>query len=210
MDNFFMNMLIGILLIAWGLGLMAFGLWVFYAVLPVWYGMFGGLMGFFLGVWMTGGSTGWFGNLLTWGLAIAGALLFAFMAYQLEPYRRVLAGILMGFSLGSLVAVVFGGGAFFTAIFGGIGAVIFAVLVPLFFDPMIIVGSSFSGAALVMDGIYMIVPLGLFLDRTNAAGNGNFLAIVTWIVLGAVGLGWQLANLRKWVTAQVAVSGKSA
>ena len=78
---------------------------------------------------------------------------------------------------------------------------IFAVLVPLFFDPMIIVGSSFSGAALVMDGIYMIVPLGLFLDRTNAAGNGNFLAIVTWIVLGAVGLGWQLANLRKWVTA---------
>ena len=46
----------------------------------------------------------------------------------------------------------------------------------------------------------MIVPLGLFLDSTNAAGNGNFLAIVPWSVLGAVGLGWQLANLRKWVT----------
>ncbi|MCL4857826.1 MAG: hypothetical protein KJZ93_00400 [Caldilineaceae bacterium] len=197
-----MNIFLGILLIVWGLGLMAFGLWLFYALLPVWYGLFGGLLGFFLGAWMTGGATGWAGSMLAWTLAIVGAALFAVLAYQLEPFRRILAGLLMGFSLGSLLALLFGGGAFFTFLFGGIGALIFAILVPLFFDPMIIVGSSFSGAALLMDGAYLLLPfLGFFLDRTNAANNGNILAIVVYIVLGAVGLGWQLSNLKRWVQA---------
>jgi hypothetical protein len=195
-----MDILLGILLIVWGLGLMAFGLWIFYALLPLWYGMFGGLLGFFIGSWMTGGANGWFGNLLTWTLVIVGAALFAGLAYQLEPFRRVLAGLLMGFSFGSLLALVFGGGAFLTILFGGVGALIFAVLVPLFFDPMIVAGSSFSGAALVMDGAFLILPfLGLFLDRANSANNGNFLAIVLWIVLGIVGLLWQLSHLSRWV-----------
>ncbi len=50
-----MNILIGILLLVWGLGLMAFGLWVFYALLPLWYGMFGALAGFYIGSLITGG-----------------------------------------------------------------------------------------------------------------------------------------------------------
>jgi len=205
-----MNILLGILLVAWGLGLMAFGLWVFYALLPLWYGMFGGLLGFFIGTWITGGTTGWFGSILIWTLAVVGAALFAGLAYQLEPFRRVLAGLLMGFSLGSLLAILFGGGAFLTILFGGIGALIFAVLVPLFFDPMIIVGSAFSGAALLMDGIFLILPfLGFLVDRTNAANNGNFLAIVVYLALGVVGMVWQLSNLQRWVKAELATSGRT-
>jgi hypothetical protein len=200
-----MNILLGALLVVWGLALMAYGLWLFYALLPIWYGMFGALVGFFIGAWMTGGGGGWFANTLTWTLAIVGAALFAGLAYQFEPFRRVLAGLIMGFSLGSLLAVAFGGGIFFTILFGGIGALIFAVLVPLFFDPMIIVGSAFSGAALVMDGLLLILPfLGLFLDRTNSFTQGGFLAITIYLVLGVLGLAWQLSNLRKWVV-QVAV-----
>lgn len=201
-----MDILLGILLIVWGLGLMAFGLWVFYALLPLWYGMFGGLLGFFIGAWITGETTGWFGSILIWTLAIVGAVLFAVLAYQLEPFRRVMAGLIMGFSLGSLLAIFFGGGAFFTILFGGIGALIFAVLVPLFFDPMIVVGSSFSGAALVMDGALLILPfLGWFLDR----GSGNFLPILAYIVLGAIGLGWQLSNLSRWVQAAAYAPAKT-
>lgn len=193
-----MDILFGVLLVVWGLALMAFGLWLFYALLPLWYGMFGALLGFVVGDWMTG--DGWFGGVLTWTLAILGAALFAVLAYRLEPFRRILAGLLMGFGLGSLLATLFGGGVFLTAMFGGVGALIFAVLVPLFFDPMIVVGSSFSGAALVMDGALLILPfLGFLLDRVNAAGSGRILPIVVYIVLGAVGLAWQLSNLRRWV-----------
>lgn len=190
---------------------MGFGLWVFYALLPLWYGMFGALAGFFIGDWITGASSGWFGNVLTWTLAIVGAAVFAGLAFKLEPFRRILAGLLMGFSLGSLLAALFGGGVFLIALLGGIGALIFAVLVPLFFDPMIVVGSSFSGAALVMDGLYMVLPfLGLFLNRGNAANNGNIMAIVVYIVLGAVGLAWQLSHLRSWVKAEISAQGATA
>lgn len=204
-----MNILIGILLVIWGLGLMAFGLWLFYALLPLWYGLFGGLAGYGLASWIFG-SPGWFGNVLIWVFAIIGAALFAGLSYQLEPYRRILAGVLMGFSLGALLAGLFGGGAFLVALFGIVGAVIFGVLVPLFFDPMIIIGSSYSGAALVMDGAFLILPMfGLFLDRTNAVGNGSFVAIVVWIVLGTVGLGWQLSNLTRWVQTQPVAVGSA-
>lgn len=192
-----MNILIGVLLVAWGLGLMAFGLWLFYALLPLWYGLFGAMAGFAIGAMITSG--GWVGNVLAWTLAILGAALFAGMSYKLEPYRRIVIGLLMGFSLGAALAGLFGGGVFFTALFGGIGAVIFAILVPLYFDPMIVVGSSFSGAALVMDGALLILPfLAFLLDRSGAATAGRFLPIVVYIVLGAVGMGWQLVNLKKW------------
>ncbi|MCC6170147.1 MAG: hypothetical protein IT329_23210 [Caldilineaceae bacterium] len=205
-----MDILVGILLVVWGVALMAFGLWLFYALLPLWYGLFGGVAGFTIGTWMTGGANGWLGGTLTWTLAIVGAALFAALAYSLEPFRRILAGLLMGFSLGSLVAALFGGGVFVTMLFGGVGALIFAVLVPLFFDPLIVVGSSFSGAALVMDGLYLILPfLGFALNRTNAANQSNWLAIVVYIVLGAVGLAWQLSNLRRWVQAEGYALGRS-
>lgn len=205
-----MNILLGILLIVWGLGLMAMGLWIFYTLLPLWYGLFGALLGYFVGAWLTGSGNGWFGNVLSWTLAIGGAVLFAGLAYQLEPYRRVLAGLLMGFSLGSLVAGLFGGGTVFTLLFGGIGALIFAVLVPLFFDPMIVAGSSFSGAALIMDGAVLILPfLGFLLNRTNAANSGNFLPIVVYIVLGFVGLSWQLSHIKSWVHPQTLAPAKA-
>ncbi len=65
---------------------------------------------------------------------------------------------------------------------------------------MIIVGSSFSGAALVMDGALLILPfLAFLLDRSGAAP-GRFLPIVVYIVLGAA-MGWQFVNLRRWVGA---------
>ena len=195
-----MNFLLGILLVDWGIGLMAFGLWLFYALLPLWYGLFGGLVGFMVGSWLTGWANGWFGSLMVWIIAIAGALLFAALAYQLEPFRRLLAGLLMGFGVGSLLASVFGGGTFLTLLFGGIGAVVFAVLVLVIFDAMIVVGSSFTGAALLMDGVFLMLPfLGFLFDRTNSANNGNFLAIVVYIALGVVGLGWQMTNLQRWV-----------
>lgn len=206
-----MNILLGILLIVWGVGLMAMGLWIFYTLLPLWYGLFGALLGFFVGAWLTGGGNGWFGSVLSWTFAIGGAALFAGLAYQLEPYRRVLAGLLMGFSLGSLVAALFGGGTILTILLGVIGALIFAVLVPVFFDPMIVAGSAFSGAALIMDGAFLILPfLGFLLNRNNAAYSGNFLPFVVYVVLGFVGLSWQLSHIKSWAQAKTLVPAGAA
>jgi hypothetical protein len=198
-----MNILLGILLIVWGLGLMAFGLWLFYTLLPFWYGLFGAVVGFYIGAWITGSSTGWFASLVVWLFAIGGAVVFAGLSYGIEPIRRVLAGILIGFAFGALLAALFGGGTVLTIILGVIGAVIFAVLVPLFFDPLVVVGSAVSGAALVMDGLFLIIPsLGFLVDRANAANDGNFWAIVVWIVLAALGILWQWSNISRWVQAE--------
>lgn len=198
-----MNFLTGVLLIVWGITLMGFGLMLYYTLLPLWYGLFGALVGFFVGDWLMGGGSGWFGNLVIWLFAIGGAALFAFAAYQLEPYRHLLAGVLMGFAVGDLLATLFGGGMFITVLLGVIGALVFAVLVSSLFNPLLVAGSSIAGAALVMDGAYMILPfLGFFVDRTNAANDGNFWAIVTWIVLALIGFGWQWSNLNRWVHAE--------
>lgn len=198
-----MSILVGILLIVWGIALMGFGLMLYYTLLPLWYGLFGGLVGFFVGDWLMGGGNGWFGNLVVWLFAIGGAAIFALAAYQLEPYRHILAGILMGFAVGEMLALLFGGGAFLTVLLSVIGAVVFAALAVNLFNPLLVAGSSIAGAALVMDGVYLILPfLGFFVDRTNAANAGNFWAIVVWIVLALVGFGWQWNNLNRWVGAE--------
>jgi hypothetical protein len=75
-------------------------------------------------------------------------------------------------------------------------------LVPLFFDPFIIVVTAIGGAAMVMDGILKILP-NLDLVNRSTISTGNWIALVVWIVLAAAGLGWQFANIRKWVNAQV-------
>lgn len=46
-----MNFLTGVLLIVWGITLMGFGLMLYYTLLPLWYGLFGALVGF---SWATG------------------------------------------------------------------------------------------------------------------------------------------------------------
>lgn len=195
-----MNILMGILLIVWGLALMGFGLMLYYSLLPLWYGLFGALVGFFVGDWLMGGGNGWFGSLVIWLFAIGGAAIFAFAAYQLHHLRHVLAGILMGFAVGEMLALPFGGGTFLTVLLGVIGAVVFAILAARFFNPLLIVGSSIAGAALIMDGVFMMMPsLGFLADRTNAANDGNFWAIVVWIVLALIGIGWQWSNISRWV-----------
>ncbi len=206
-----MDILLAILLILWGIALMGFGLFLYYSLLPFWYGLFGAVVGVYVGVWITGSSTGWFANLLIWLFAFGGAVIFGGIAYGVEQVRRVLAGILIGFALGALLASLFGGGTILTVILGVIGAIVFAVLVPIYFDPLIVLGSAFAGAALVMDGIFQIIPSwGFLVDRTNAANDGNFWAIVVWIVLGLIGFGWQWSNLSRWVQREVYAAARPA
>ena len=78
----------GILMIGTGFAIMAFGLFLFYAWLPLFYGLFGLEIGLLVGKSLTGtvGATAII-------LGIAVAIFFGAASYFLEPYRRILLGV---------------------------------------------------------------------------------------------------------------------
>lgn len=190
------TILSAILLILAGLGIMGFGLFLFYAFLPLFYAFLGAGVGIWLGAVLTSNSTASL-NLIEFIFGVVGAMIFAGAAYYLEPFRRLLLGSGLGSLLAGSVAAALG----LTGILGFFimvgGAIVGALITLVLFDPFIIIASAFGGAGLVMDGVYLLFSFD-FLNR-NDIQQGEILPIVIWVVLGAVGLGWQFANLQKWV-----------
>src|SRR5258705_4618225 len=97
-----MSLTIGLLMILTGLAIMAFGLFMFYAWLPLLYA----LVGFDVGILLGRAFTGDVGT--TAIVLIAGAFILGVASYVLEPYRRVLLGVSGGILFGLSVASVFG------------------------------------------------------------------------------------------------------
>jgi hypothetical protein len=192
-----MSVLGAILLVLAGGAIMAFGIFLFYAWLPFFYGLFGLEIGLLLGQWLTG-DIGLVGIIL----GIAGAVILFGAAYFLEPYRRILLGLSAGALVGLSIASVFGLDHFVGGVLGAVlafvGALTGGILVPRYFDAFVIVVSAFAGAAMVMAGAHWLFPgVGLF-DRAA----GGFLPTVLTFVLSAVGIGWQLKNIAAWVRSQ--------
>lgn len=193
---------VAILMILSGVAIMAFGLFIFYAWLPILYGLLGFDIGLLLGVWMTG-DAGWIAILL----GIVGAIALAVASFALEPYRRILLGVSAGFLLGLSLAAVFGldralGGVIgliLAAVFGVVGGIV----VPRVFDMLIVIGSAVGGAALVMNGAHFLLPgIGL-LDRSS----GRLMPALLTGALAAVGIIWQMRNIEKWIQTQLPPAG---
>jgi len=185
-----MSTLGAILLILAGLAILNYGIFLFYAWLPVLYGLFGFEIGMLLGRSMTGDV-----GALAITLGVIGAVILFLASYFLEPYRRLLLGISGGAAVGLALASVFGwdhgASGLFAFILTVFGAVIGASVVPRYFDAFIIGASAFAGAAMVMAGAHRLLPgVGLF-DR---ASGGTLPAIVT-ILLAVVGVGSQYRNI---------------
>jgi hypothetical protein len=195
-----MSLAIGLLTILTGLAIMAFGLFMFYAWLPLLYA----LIGFDAGVLLGRAFTGDIGTTAI-VLGIAGALILAVASYVLEPYRRVLLGVSGGILFGLAVAAAFGLdgwlGGFFGRVLALVCGVVGGLLVPRFFDMFIIGASAVGGAAMVMTGANHILPgVGFF----NPAAGGVLPSLVA-IVLAVAGVIWQCSNIAKWV--QLAPTG---
>ncbi len=182
---------LAILLILCGLGIMGFGLLIFYAWLPLFYGLFGFELGLLLGRWLTGdiGAVA-----VTLGIAIA-ALAFG-LAYYLEHYRRALVGftggvvlVLAVLSLLGLERVMSGFSGIVLALIGG---VVGATVALKYFDLFIVASSSFGGAALIITGAQLLLP-----TQTVEQFSG-FLPTLLTVILGVFGLRWQLSNLATW------------
>src|SRR5262245_39989453 len=181
-----MSVLGAILLALAGVAIMAFGIFLFYAWLPFFYGLFGLEIGLLLGQWLTGDI-----GLVAIIFGVAGAVILFGAAYVLEPYRRILLGLSAGALVGLSIASVFGLdhfiGGVLAAVLALVGALTGGILVPRYFDAFVIVVSAFAGAAMLMAGAHWLFPgVGLF-DRAA----GGFLPTLLTFVLSFVGIGWQ-------------------
>jgi len=199
-----MSLTFGLLMILTGLAIMAFGLFMFYAWLPLLYALVGFDVGILLGRAFTGdvGTTAIV-------LGIVGAFILGVASYVLEPYRRVLLGVSGGMLFGLSIASVLGLdgwlGGFFGRIFALVCGVVGGLLVPRFFDIFVIVASAVGGAAMVMTGANHILPgVGLF-DRAA----GGVMPSLVMIILAAAGISWQRHNIAKWVQALTTGHGVS-
>ena len=195
------NLVEAVLMIGAGLGLMAFGLFLFYTFLPLFYGIFGLALGYRLGMVITGhesGAVGWFEFILAIVLAVAAAL----AAYYLEPIRRALAGILVGGGIGLAIGDMLGVGKVIHLVIAAAGAGGGALLALWIFDQLIVIASALAGAALVMDGAFLLLPGLSLLDRNQVFWRQGWLPLLVWIAIAAAGSVWQFANLRKWSTVE--------
>jgi hypothetical protein len=190
----FMSLAIGSLMILTGLAIMAFGLFMFYAWLPLLYALIGFDVGILLGRAFTEdvGTTAIV-------LGIAGAYILGAASYVLEPYRRVLLGVSGGILFGLSVATAFGLDGWFGGFFGRVLALVCGavggLLVPRFFDMFVIGASAVGGAAMVMTGaIHIFRGVGVF----SPAAGGVLPSLVT-IILAIAGVSWQRSNIAKWV-----------
>ena len=182
-----------VLLILTGLAILSFGLFLFYAWLPLLYALVGFDIGLLLGRSLTGdvGTTAIV-------LGLAGAIALGAASYFLEPYRRILlgvsGGVLVGLSLGAALDLDTMLGAVMARLLVLICGVLGGILVPRFFDAFIIGSSAFSGAVMSIIGAHHLFPnLGL-LDIVT----GGPLPTALAVVLTLLGVIWQSKNIAKW------------
>jgi hypothetical protein len=182
----------GVLLLLGGLGIMAFGLFIFYSWLPLFYALFGFEIGFLLGEWLAGGNVG----TLAIVLGIVGAVAVASATYYLEPYRRILlgywGGALVALSLASLLGLDRLTSGFLGIILAVAGGVIGAMLISRFFDLIVVVASAFGGATLAVTGVKTL------LLSMGWPVTGMLLPALCTVILSLIGVGWQLGNIARW------------
>jgi hypothetical protein len=182
-----------LLLVVTGLVIMTFGLFLFYAWLPLLYALVGFDIGLLLGRSLTGdvGATAIV-------LGLAGAIALGAASYFLEPYRRILlgvaGGVLIGLSLAAALDLDTMLGAVMARLLVLTCGVLGGILVPRFFDAFVIGSSAFSGAVMAIMGAHHLFPnLGLFDIPT-----GGPLPTALVVVLTLLGVIWQSKNIAKW------------
>jgi len=193
-----MLILNGLLIVIVGLTTMSFGLFLFYALLPLFYALFGAGVGYELGTLVTSTPPGEM-NFVKLMFVLVGGIAFAATAYFLEPVRRILIGLGLGSLLGGLVATAFGLTGLFGVIVMALAAAVGAGITLKMFDTFIVVASAIGGAGLALDGAHLVFrSLGIF-DRATIA-DGAVMPLFLWIALSAVAMAWQFRNIERWTS----------
>jgi hypothetical protein len=182
-----------LLMILTGLAIMTFGLFLFYAWLPLLYALVGFDIGLLLGRSLTGDV-----GTLAIVLGILGAVLLGSAAYFLEPYRRILLGVSAGILFGLSIAAAFNLDTVLGAVLARIVVlacgILGGILVPVFFNAFVIGASAFSGATLAVAGAHHLMPgVGAFDVQAGGA-----LPAVLVVALALFGVVWQSKNVAVW------------
>lgn len=188
-----MSLIGSLLMILTGLVIMSFGLFIFYAWLPLLYAIVGLDIGLMLGRWLTGDV-----GAIAIVLGIAGAVLLGAASYFLEPYRRLLLGASVGVLFGMSLATAFNLdtvlGAVLARILVLLCGVLGAAFVVRFFNAFVVGASAISGATMVVAGAHHLLPsLGLF-----DLASGDVLPRALTLLLAVLGVIWQAQNIGKW------------
>jgi len=190
----------GLLLILCGIGIMGFGLLLFYAWLPIFYGLFGFEIGLLLGKWLTSDV-----GVTAIVLGIVAGIVFASAAYAIAPYKRALIGFAGGVMLVLAIASLLGLDRLMSGILGTMlalcGGIIGAIVATAFFDLFIVVVSAIGGATLIVTGAQLLLPSG-------AAPSDSFLPTLLTAILAFFGARWQLSNIAKWIPPRSADEGQ--
>jgi hypothetical protein len=189
-----MSTLGALLMILAGAALMAYGLFIFYAWLPILYGLLGFEVGALIGNWITG-DVGWLAIIL----GVIGAILLGGASYLLEPFRRILLGVAAGFMLGLGIANVLGIASSLGGLVGIILAAVFGyaggIAVPRVFDRIVVALSALGGAAMIMNGANYLFPGVALFDRAA----GGLLPSLLALALALIGVSWQMKNIASWI-----------
>ncbi len=188
-----MSLIGSLLMILTGLVIMSFGLFIFYAWLPLLYAIVGLDIGLMLGRWLTGDV-----GAIAIVLGIAGAVLLGAASYFLEPYRRLLLGASVGVLFGLSLATAFNLdtvlGAVLARILVLLCGVLGAAFVVRFFNAFVVGASAISGATMAVAGAHHLLPsLGLF-----DLASGDVLPRALTLLLAVLGVIWQAQNIGKW------------
>lgn len=192
-----MNFLTGLLEIGIGVALLGFGLFLFYAFRPLFYGLFGAAIGFSIAHFLSGNAQGDPG-ILGWTFALIGAIGFALLSSYIAPVLRIFLGAMLGASLGFGIASALDWWTWVGWVLALLGALVFAVALPLAFDPLIILGSIVIGASMILNGAFIATGIQWF-----NMSSGGLMSLVLWIALVAVGFFWQFRNVARWVNKQM-------
>ncbi|MGE3697342.1 MAG: hypothetical protein AB7G08_00925 [Hyphomicrobiaceae bacterium] len=183
------------LMILVGFAILGFGLFIFYAWLPVFYALFGFEIGLLLGGWMFGSAGS---ARIAVGIALGAVLAAA--TYLIEPYRRLVVGYLGGsvvsLSLASLIGLGRFDSALLAAVIAVIGGVAGAMIAMRFFDALVIAASAYGGATLIVLGARMLLPI-----ASEPTALSAIPAIIA-IVLAILGMRFQLQHMDEWRPAQ--------
>jgi hypothetical protein len=183
-----MDILLGILLVLFGVGIACFGIQVFMATLP----MLGFLLGFFIGtagveaIW----GDSFLSSVTSWLVGFGLGLVFALVSYFWWYAGALLAAGAWGAALGTGLVRAFGGSSdWLLFLFGAIGFVAIMLVALSLNLPVyiIIVNTAFAGATVAVAGVLLVFGQ---IDYQNL-GRGTMVSIINeswWWVLVTAGI----------------------
>ena len=195
-----MSLLGGMLMVLAGLAILSFGLFLFYAWLPLLYGLDRPRDRPAVGQMADGHRLSYCHHPWNWRCGTSRVVILRLSSHIDALLLGISGGvlILIGLSIAALFGLDGWLGGFFGLVLAAVCGVIGGIIVPYFFNAFIVAASAVGGASMVMAGTHLILPnVGLF----DHAG-GGLLPRLLALLLAVVGMGWQLSNIAKWVQSQ--------